>query len=119
MGLLAFFVVNICSFMTAACLGQACVDFPIEDLIRGGCSHERANIYYKESIRSINSGIEFWASSCTSYEDWGEGLCCAADQEMVVMGEWLHPFSPSSSSSFYLEVGEGSPYAQGEEGFPC
>ena len=41
------------------------------------------------NLSSINSGIEFWASSCTSYEDWGEGLCCAADQ--VIEGHhWQH-----------------------------
>merc|ERR1711953_595597 len=105
---------------TEACLGQACVDFPIEDLIKGGCSHERANQYFKESIRSFDSvqGTEFVASACTSYEDWGAGVCCG-DQEKAVMGEWLQPFFPSSSSSFYLEVGENPPYAQGDQGLPC
>merc|ERR1711971_1303615 len=106
---------------TEICFGLACVNATIDDLIKGGCSHERANQYFRESIRS-NAGVagtEFSASQCNSYEEWGAGICCESEQEKSVMGEWLESFIPSFSSQFFLSVGEEAPYAQGEQGLPC
>jgi len=106
---------------TEICFGLACANATIDDLIKGGCSHERANQYFRESIRSNAgaSGTEFLASQCNSYEEWGAGICCSSEQEKSVMGEWLEPFIPSFSSQFFLSVGEEAPYANGEEGLPC
>ena len=67
-------------------------------------------------------GDEFVGTSCSTWEDWQAGLCCGGQE--VVMGEWLDPVFPSSfsssssSSSFFLNVGEDAPYARGQAGLP-
>ena len=71
---------------------------------------------------------EFLGNSCSSWEDWGAGLCCGEEMVIMlsyslptisskVMGEWLEPVFPSSStSSYFLDVGEEEPFARGQEG---
>jgi len=112
---------------TEICFGATCTNATIDDLIKGGCSHTRANSYFRESIESRSrDGDEFVGTSCSTWEDWQAGLCCGGQE--VVMGEWLDPVFPSSSSSsfsssfssssFFLNVGEEAPYARGQEGLP-
>merc|ERR1712012_611706 len=73
---------------TEICFGATCTNATIDDLIKGGCSHTRANSYFRESIESRSrDGDEFVGTSCSTWEDWQAGLCCGGQE--VVMGEWL------------------------------
>ena len=62
-----------------------CYNITIEDLIKGGCSHGRANEYFQESVRAIVSGDQFVAQRCSNWDDFKEGLCC--DEPEALMGE--------------------------------
>ena len=64
-----------------------CYNVSIEDLIKGGCSHSRANEYFQESIRAGAGGDQFLAWNCASWEDFQAGNCCG--EEVAVMGEWI------------------------------
>ena len=61
--------------------------------LKGGCSHERANLYFEESIHAVNPEVEggnrFLGRLCGSWEDFQAGLCC--DNPTAVMGEWMEP----------------------------
>ena len=62
-----------------------CYNITIEDLIKGGCSHGRANEYFQESVRAMVSGDQFVAQRCSNWDDFKEGLCC--DEPEALMGE--------------------------------
>merc|ERR1711970_1024509 len=89
-----------------------CYNISIEDLIKGGCSHERANSYYKESILARNGGKQFLASKCSNWEDFQDGKCCG--EEKVVLGEWIDERIPEGK--YYLQVHEDHPFAMGDAG---
>ena len=78
---------------TDICLLGNCLNVTLNDLLKGGCSHERANLYFEESIRAVNpeaeGGNRFLGRLCGSWEDFQAGLCC--DNPTAVMGEWLEP----------------------------
>jgi len=98
---------------TEGCVGTVCWNATIEDLIKGGCSHDRANQYFLESIQSTG----FLASSCNTWEDWLDEKCCGSQEE--VMGHWLTPTYPEKvNREFYLMVDEEEPYAWGQDGLP-
>jgi len=88
-----------------------CYNITIEDLIKGGCSHNRAVQYYKESITSHN----FIAWNCHSWEDFQEGNCCGQDR--LVMGEWTD--NRATEGKYFMDVGEEKPYGLGEAGNAC
>lgn len=47
----------------------------------GSCNHDRAPIYFAESI---NSETGFWGFKCTEWKDWALGLCRnSADQALM------------------------------------
>merc|ERR1711936_2074 len=92
-----------------------CYNITIEDLIKGGCSHERANSYYKESILARNGGKQFLASKCSNWEDFQDGKCCG--EEKVVLGEWIDERIPEGK--YYLQVHEDHPFAIGDAGNGC
>merc|ERR1711892_1031690 len=92
-----------------------CYNITIEDLIKGGCSHERAVSYYKESISVMEGGQEFRAWNCESWEDFQEGNCC--EREQVVMGEWMDNSVPEGK--YFLKVKEEKPFAMGQGGNGC
>lgn len=95
---------------TDICLLGACLNVTINDLLKGGCSHERANLYFEESIRAVAN--RFLGRRCGSWEDFKAGLCC--DNPTAVMGEWLDPSSPGGTYFYY--VNEESPFALDEQG---
>ena len=64
-----------------------CYNMTIIDLLKGGCSHERANQYFKESIHGISGSSQFVGRLCESWEEFKSGRCCQAPQG--VMGEWV------------------------------
>lgn len=89
-----------------ACIGAICMNITIEDLIKGGCSHERANSYFKESIVARGSH-QFRGWRCVSWEDFQEGKCCNGEE--VVMGQWAD--KRTEEGSYYFHVAEETPYA--------
>jgi len=91
-----------------------CYNITIEDLIKGGCSHNRAIQYHKESI-TATGGAQFLAWHCHSWEDFQAGDCC--DGEQVVMGQWIESRSPEGK--YFLNVRDEKPYALGEAGNAC
>jgi len=101
-----------------ACIGSMCMNITIEDLIKGGCSHERSNAYFKESIVA-REGHQFRAWMCggesffeDSWEDFQEGKCCWGDE--VVMGQWAE--KRADEGTYYLHVAEESPHALDADG---
>merc|ERR1712215_59182 len=92
-----------------------CYNISIEDLIKGGCSHERANSYYKESILERNGGKQFLASKCPNWEDFQAGKCCG--EETAVLGEWIDERTPEGK--YFLQVDEDHPFAIGDAGNGC
>lgn len=48
----------------------------------GSCNHDRAPIYFAESI---NSEAGFWGFKCKEWKDWALGLCRNSD-ELAPMG---------------------------------
>eukprot|EP00091_Calanus_sinicus_P021194 TRINITY_DN6159_c0_g1_i4.p1 TRINITY_DN6159_c0_g1~~TRINITY_DN6159_c0_g1_i4.p1 ORF type:complete len:334 (-),score=111.40 TRINITY_DN6159_c0_g1_i4:39-1040(-) len=89
-----------------------CYNISIEDLIKGGCSHERSVSYYKESITARTGGEEFIGWNCPSWEDFQEGNCCGGEQ--VVMGEWIDTRAPEGK--YFLQVREEHPFSMSEDG---
>jgi len=87
-----------------------CYNISIEDLIKGGCSHERSVSYYKESI--LTGGEQFLAWNCPSWEDFEEGKCCGGEQ--VVMGEWID--GRVKEGKYFMQVNEDSPFAMSQAG---
>ena len=71
------------------CLGRWCGNLDLDDFLRGGCSHLRANNYFRESIltRSVR-GNRFLAWSCNSWSKFIRGECCGGD--LAQMGHWLN-----------------------------
>jgi len=104
---------------TAICVGSMCLNYTIEDLIKGGCSHDRANQYFIESIASSpGAGLpQFLASSCHSWEEWVAGECC--DQLVESMGAGLLPTYPAPPQHYFLNVRKKAPFALGVEGIPA
>jgi len=92
-----------------------CYNITIEDLIKGGCSHERSVSYFKESIRTLNGGNEFLSWHCSSWEDFTEGKCC--DEDTAVMGEWID--TRASHGKYFLEVHQEKPFAMGDTTGKC
>ena len=66
-----------------------CYNFTINDLLKGGCSHGRANNYFQESILGLAEGEvdRFVGRQCGGWEEFMAGECC--DNPNAVMGEWL------------------------------
>lgn len=101
---------------TEACLGSNCINMTIEDLFKGGCSHDRANEYFIESIKSTPPS-RFLATSCRNWDDWLQEKCC--NNQETVLGQWLFPTFPSKlSRQFYLMVEKEPPFSMGKEGLP-
>lgn len=48
----------------------------------GSCNHDRAPIYFAESI---NSEAGFWGFKCKEWKDWAIGLC-RNSMEQAIMG---------------------------------
>jgi len=92
-----------------------CYNVSIEDLIKGGCSHSRANEYFQESILAGAGGDQFLAWNCASWEDFEDGNCCGGEE--VVMGEWID--TGLTEGKYFLQVGEESPFALGQGGNGC
>jgi len=92
-----------------------CYNITIEDLIKGGCSHERSVSYFKESIRTLNGGNEFLSWHCSSWEDFTEGKCC--DEDTAVMGEWID--TRAAHGKYFLEVHQEKPFAMGDTTGKC
>ena len=74
---------------TDICLLGACLNVTINDLLKGGCSHGRANNYFQESILGLAEGEvdRFVGRQCGGWEGFMAGECC--DYPNAVMGEWL------------------------------
>lgn len=50
----------------------------------GSCNHDRAPIYYAESI---NSDLGFWGFKCKSWKEWALGVCRESNSnETAIMG---------------------------------
>ena len=64
-----------------------CAEIPIIDLIKGGCSHERANLYFAESIHGITGVDEFVGIYCKSWDNLIAGNCCG--NPTAIMGQWV------------------------------
>ena len=58
-------------------------------MFAGGCSHNKAYLYYVESIGNPNAA--FMSTFCTSYGDFENGNCGESPIQ-VPMGEGLQPF---------------------------
>jgi len=70
-----------------------------------GCSHERAAAVYVESVFSPKG---FWGRKCPTYDEFKNGTCDGAEQE--VMGE----HTPHSARGVYfLDTEPKSPFAKG------
>jgi len=94
-----------------ACIGSNCMNITIEDLIKGGCSHNRAPLYYAESVRAV-AAAQFEGRLCDSWEEFQAGDCCSAPT--AVMGEWT-PVT-AHHGMYFLDVREEQPYALGGMG---
>ncbi|KAF4518309.1 hypothetical protein B566_EDAN005878, partial [Ephemera danica] len=69
----------------------------------GICSHERAYIYYIESISTTN----FVSKLCTSWRDYKNGDC--DNNEAQPMGDMV---SHSALGNYYLETWPNPPFSQ-------
>lgn len=94
---------------TDVCVGGTCTDNNINDLIRGGCSHSRANSYFVESVLAHVTGTRFLAWHCASWEDFTAGLCCGG--EMAEMGLNIQR---GSEGKYFLYANEEEPFAVGD-----
>jgi len=92
-----------------------CYNISIEDLFKGGCSHDRANQYFQESIRTANGGERFLAWKCPKWEDFQSGACCGAEE--AFMGQWVDERIPQGK--YFFNVNKEGPYALGEAGDYC
>ena len=63
-----------------------CIDYDIIDLLKGACSHNRANKYFEESIHGLGGSDQFVGRRCDSWENFQAGLCC--DNPTALMGAW-------------------------------
>ena len=68
------------------CLGDLCGNLDLDDFLRGGCSHLRANHYFRESILSDSNKFLSW--KCNSWKIFLNGDCC--EGEMAYMGHWIN-----------------------------
>jgi len=91
-----------------ACIGSACFNITVEDLIKGGCSHSRANYYYAESL----VGGNFLGWKCDGWDQFEHGHCCS--EPTTVLGEYIDKSTPEGK--YYMHVNENSPYSQGSSG---
>jgi len=90
------------------CVINACTDPSIIiDFLKGGCSHQRANEYFAESI---NGGVTFAAKRCDTYEDFAGGNC--ASGATANMGFHLD-VGDVAEGTYFLDVNEESPFARG------
>jgi len=99
---------------TDYCSIVGCSNLTVIDLLKGGCSHNRASLYMSESILGEIGETEFVGRHCPSWEDFKSGNCC--DNPTAVMGEWANT---SVEGSFYLYVEENQPHAMGDAGANC
>jgi len=98
------------------CIGEDCTHNNINDLIKGGCSHHRANLYYYESILASKSREhnKFKSFFCRSWDFFNVGECCL--HENVYMG---HSAKKGVEGRYMLIVGEESPFAVVPDGYIC
>jgi len=98
------------------CLGELCGNLDLDDFLRGGCSHLRANYYYRESILARGTKSEmFLAWPCQDWSYFLLGKCCGG--QGVQMGHWLDTSSPQGS--YFMNVGRDFPHALGQDGQVC
>lgn len=98
------------------CLGKLCSNLDIDDILRGGCSHGRANYYFRESILALADGENrFLAWSCNSWGKFVLGECCMG--ELALMGHWLN--TSSTEGSYYMHVAKDIPHALDQKGKVC
>eukprot|EP00095_Tigriopus_kingsejongensis_P010818 maker-scaffold2896_size11495-snap-gene-0.3 protein:Tk10818 transcript:maker-scaffold2896_size11495-snap-gene-0.3-mRNA-1 annotation:"hypothetical protein DAPPUDRAFT_303061" len=88
---------------TEICLGD-CTENDIIDLIKGGCSHSRANKYF---VESINANKKFNAVKCDSWDEFLSGGCSGTSNEMG------YHSNQGSEGKFYLDVNREPPFAMG------
>lgn len=89
-----------------------CYNISIEDLIKGGCSHSRANEYFQESVLAVE-GNQFLGWNCASWEDFQAGNCLSG--VLAVMGEWID--TGVKEGKYFMQVGGESPFAMDQEGY--
>ncbi|XP_023338161.1 pancreatic lipase-related protein 2 [Eurytemora carolleeae] len=99
---------------TDICVVGECSNSNINDLILGGCSHGRANIYYMESVLSLVEGKQFLSWLCPTWEDFLAGSCC--DSTTAVMGAGI---TRGVEGRYMFNVRGESPHALGEDGGAC
>jgi len=92
-----------------------CYNETIIDLLKGGCSHGRANDYMVESVLGFVGNDKFVGRYCLSWEDFQAGNCCS--NPTAVMGEWVD--SNIEEGSYFLNVNEEEPFAMDIEGVNC
>jgi len=92
-----------------------CAEIPIIDLIRGGCSHERANSYFAESIHGLTGSDEFIALQCDSWDNFQAGNCCG--NPTATMGQWVDTSMPEGS--YFFNVNRKAPFAMDISGNGC
>jgi len=98
------------------CLGDLCGNLDLDDFLRGGCSHLRANYYFRESILARGARRNrFLAWHCHSWTAFLRGECCGG--AVTQMGHWLNTSSPEGS--YFMKVGRESPHAMDQEGEVC
>lgn len=91
------------------CHGSSCLTFRLFDLLKLGCSHNRAPEFYVESI--LNAGKKFMSTSCDSYEAFTKGVC--GKSTAVPMGEGFSAkMLKSSGNVYYLDTNEVAPFSQ-------
>ncbi|XP_055300075.1 endothelial lipase-like isoform X2 [Sitodiplosis mosellana] len=74
----------------------------------GSCNHDRAPIYFAESI---NSEAGFWGFKCSQWTDWAMGLC-RNSREQAIMG-WKA--TNESQGIFMVYTNREPPYARGKQ----
>ena len=97
---------------TDLCFLHECTMNNINDLIKGGCSHQRSVEYYIESIRASESGQPFKAFKCESWEQFSNGECC--NNNMVTMGHGMD--TSGDKGKYMLMVGDTFPFAMENQG---
>ncbi|XP_070509152.1 inactive pancreatic lipase-related protein 1-like [Chironomus tepperi] len=84
--------------------------FDQSEQTRGSCNHDRAPIYYAESI---NSQEGFWGFKCSHWYLYVLGVCRKyEDETLSLMGEYANQ---TSRGLYFLNTYKDSPFAQGKD----
>lgn len=77
------------------------------DLLTGGCSHGRSNLYW---IESINGQPTFQSRPCSDWDTFTAGGCSSCGKGCLEMGFHV---DRSLSGTYYLTTNSNKPFAQG------